>query len=105
MSVYFVLTGTIQLARKKADELEDFNQAKTEPELPEDVVEEGTQIVEEMLRAWVSSKAGHDGEDVIMGDEEEASPEEQLEELRRCVEQFRPRIESNAWAQSLITSL
>ena len=60
--------------------------------------------MEEMLRAWASSQSGHDGEDVVMGDED-ASPEEQLEELRRCVEQFRPRIESNAWAQNLIASL
>ena len=96
---------TFQLARKKAEELEDFNHEKAEPELPADVVEEGTKIVEEMLRAWASSGPGHDGEDVVMGDEEEATPEEQLEELRRCVEQFRPRIEGNAWAQSLIASL
>ena len=67
------------------------------------MVEEGTKLVEEMLRAW-ASKTGHDGEDVVMG-VEEASPEEELEELKRCVEQFRPQIESNAWAQSLIASL
>ena len=92
-----------QLARKKADELEDFNHEKSEPELPADVVEEGTKLVEEMLRAW-ASRTGHDGEDVVMGDEE-ASPEEELEELKRCVEQFRPRIESNPWAQSVLASL
>ena len=92
-----------QLARKKADELEDFNHEKAEPELPADVVEEGTKLVEEMLRAW-ASKTGHDGEDVVMGDEE-ASPEEQLEELKRCVEQFRHRIENSPWAQNVLTSL
>ncbi|PIL27652.1 hypothetical protein GSI_10804 [Ganoderma sinense ZZ0214-1] len=95
--------SVVKLARKKADELEDFNHEKLEPELPADVVEEGTKLVEEMLRAW-ASKTGHDGEDVVMGDEE-ASPEEQLEELKSCVEQFRPRIESNLWAQSVLASL
>ena len=60
-------------------------------------------IIEEMLRAW-ANKAVDDGEDVVMGDEE-ASPEEQLEELRRCVDLFRPRIESNPWAQSLLAAL
>ncbi|KAI1798056.1 DNA mismatch repair protein [Ganoderma leucocontextum] len=95
--------SVVKLARKKADELEDFNHERSEPELPADVVEAGTKLVEEMLRAWVS-KTGHDGEDVVMGDEE-ASPEEQLEELKRCVEQFRPRIESNPWAQSVLASL
>lgn len=59
--------------------------------------------MEEMLRAW-AAKSGQDGEDVVMGDED-ASPEEQLEELKRCVEQFRPKIESNPWAQSLLASL
>ncbi|KAI0746952.1 DNA mismatch repair protein [Daedaleopsis nitida] len=95
--------NVVKLARKKADELEDFNQEKNEPELPPEVVEEGTKLVEEMLRAWVA-KSGLDGEDIVMGDEE-ASPEEQLEELKRCVEQFRPRIESNAWAQGILASL
>ena len=56
-----------------------------------------------MLRAW-SRDSADDGEDVVMRDED-ASPEEQLEELRRCVEQFRPRIESNPWAQSLLAAL
>ena len=64
---------------------------------------EGTKIVEELLLAW-SSKSTNDGEDIVMGDEE-VPPEDQLEELRRCVEQFRPRIESTPWAQSLVASL
>lgn len=68
-------------------------------------MEEGTKIVEELLRAWAAS-SGNDGEDVVMADASaDLSPEEQLAELRRCVEQFRPQIESNAWAQSLIASL
>ncbi|KAI0777272.1 DNA mismatch repair protein [Trametes elegans] len=96
--------SVVKLARKKADELEDFSHEKTEPELPAEVVEEGTQIVEELLRTWAAAQPGHDGEDVVMGDEE-ADPDAQLEELRRCVEQFRPRIESNPWAQSVLASL
>ncbi len=67
------------------------------------MIEEGTKIVEEMLRTW-ASKSTDDGEDIVM-DDDDVSPEEQLEELRRCVEQFRPRIESNAWAQGLLASL
>ncbi len=39
-----------------------------------------------------------------MGDEE-ASEEAQLEELRRCVEQFRPKIEGNPWVQSVLATL
>ncbi|KAL7284083.1 hypothetical protein ACG7TL_001363 [Trametes sanguinea] len=88
-----------KLARRKADELEDFSTHKTEPELPSEVVEEGTRIVEELLRTWAETQSGHDGEDVVMGDEE-PSLEAQLEELKRCVEKFRPQIESNPWVQN-----
>ncbi|RPD65678.1 DNA mismatch repair protein [Lentinus tigrinus ALCF2SS1-7] len=95
--------SVVKLARKKADELEDFNHEEVEPDLPPEVIEEGTKIIEEMLRTW-ASKSTHDGEDVVM-DDDDVSPEEQLDELRRCVEQFRPRIESNAWAQGLLASL
>ncbi|RDX54685.1 DNA mismatch repair protein [Lentinus brumalis] len=95
--------SVVKLARKKADELEDFNEEKAESKLSPEVIEEGTKIVEEMLRTW-ASKSTDDGEDIVM-DDDDVSPEEQLEELRRCVEQFRPRIEGNAWAQGLLASL
>lgn len=65
------------------------------------MTEEGIRIVEELLRKW-SQSTSTDGEDVVM---EDVSPEAQLEELRRCVEEFRPQIERNAWVQSLIASL
>jgi DNA mismatch repair protein MSH2 len=35
---------------------------------------------------------------------DDVSQEAQLAELRQCVEEFRPRIEQNAWVQSLLTS-
>jgi DNA mismatch repair protein MSH2 len=62
-------------------------------------VEEGIQIVEELLRAWASDQ---DGDDIVMSDD--LSPEAQLEELKRCMDGFRPRIETNDWLQSLLTS-
>ncbi|OSD08187.1 DNA mismatch repair protein [Trametes coccinea BRFM310] len=96
--------SVVKLARRKADELEDFSTHKTEPELPSEVVEEGTRIVEELLRTWAETQSGHDGEDVVMGDEE-PSLEAQLEELKRCVEKFRPQIESNPWVQNVLASL
>ncbi|KAI9065630.1 DNA mismatch repair protein [Trametes sanguinea] len=96
--------SVVKLARRKADELEDFSAHKTEPELPPEVVEEGTRIVEELLRTWAETQSGNDGEDVVMADED-SSPEAQLEELKRCVEKFRPQIESNPWAQHVLTSL
>ena len=74
-----------------------------EPQHSDEVTEEGIQIVEELLRTWAESTSGADGEDVVMDDE--FSADTQLEELRRCVEAFRPRIEGNARVQSMISSL
>jgi DNA mismatch repair protein MSH2 len=62
------------------------------------------QIVEDLLRTWAGSQSSTvDGEDVNM--EAEQTPEQQLDELRRCVDAFKPRIESNPWVQSLLTAL
>ncbi|OCH93883.1 hypothetical protein OBBRIDRAFT_723791, partial [Obba rivulosa] len=97
--------NVVKLAKRKADELEDFHTDHSgDAEMPPEVVEEGTKIVEELLRTWASQTPGTDGEDVVMGDEE-LSPEAQLEELKRCVEQFRPRIEGNAWVQTVLASM
>ncbi|KIJ61455.1 hypothetical protein HYDPIDRAFT_137783 [Hydnomerulius pinastri MD-312] len=94
--------NVVKLAKRKADELEDFAVGQhPEPQHSDEVTEEGIQIVEDLLRKWAQTSST-DGEDVIM---EDVSPEAQLEELRRCVEELRPRIEGNAWVQSMITSL
>ncbi|KAI9568665.1 DNA mismatch repair protein [Boletus coccyginus] len=95
--------NVVKLAKRKADELEDFAVGQDpESQHPDEVMEQGIQIVEELLRTWAESTSGTDGEDVVM---EDVSADVQLEELRRCVEEFRPRIEGNAWVQSMISSL
>ena len=114
----------------------DVNAAATDDAaFPPEVVEEGTQIMEELLRSWAQATStsttgtgtaqpteAH-GEDVEMADASSSlsssppalsarsqdakadSPERQLEELKRCVERFRTRIEGNAWARSVLASL
>ncbi|EMD34794.1 hypothetical protein CERSUDRAFT_125339 [Gelatoporia subvermispora B] len=97
--------NVVKLAKRKADELEDFNtEHNGDAELPPEVVEEGTQLVEEFLRTWAAHTPATDGEDIVMADED-TSPEAQFEELRKCVEQFRPRMEGNAWVQNVLASL
>ncbi|KAJ7717304.1 muts domain V-domain-containing protein [Mycena maculata] len=106
----------IQLARKKADELEDFGGGQSDTnyssyislptekqigsEFSPEVTDEGIKIVEALLSAWADESA-EDG-DVIMVDD---SPETQLEELNRCVAEFQPRIEANPWLVSVLGSL
>ncbi|CCL99791.1 uncharacterized protein FIBRA_01813 [Fibroporia radiculosa] len=100
--------NVVKLAKRKADELEDFNTAEERQgdlELPANVIEEGTKIIEDLLRTWASHVSEHDGEDVVMSDAEDASHVAQLEELKKCVEQFRPQIESNPWVQNVLASL
>jgi len=72
-------------------------------QLPVDVTERGIQVVENLLRAWASNTLAEDGCGAPMSDD--ISPENQLAELRRCVDEFRPQIESNQWLQTLLTSL
>ena len=78
-------------------------ESQAEPELPPEVVEEGTKIVEEFLKKWAQRQ--QDGEDVVMADNEDDSPEAQLTDLRKCLEEFRPQIEGNAWVQQVLSSL
>ncbi|KAG6888939.1 hypothetical protein C0995_004794 [Termitomyces sp. Mi166 len=99
--------NVIKLAKRKADELEDFGTDIAGPEeeaIPADVTEEGLQIMEDFLRTWSSLPSGDDGEDVVMGDVDQ-DPDAQLQELRQCMEEFRPRIEKNRWLQSVLSSL
>jgi DNA mismatch repair protein MSH2 len=94
---------TWKLAKRKADELEDFGSSDiqlSEPETSPEVTGEGIQIVEELLKTWASNA---DGDDIIMSDD--LSPAAQLQRLKNCVEAFRPRIENNAWLQSMLKSL
>ncbi|KAJ7089358.1 muts domain V-domain-containing protein [Mycena belliarum] len=94
--------NVVKLARKKADELEDFGgEKRIDSEFSPEVTEEGIRIVEELLSTWANQPAD-DSEDIVMTDD---SAEAQLEELKRCVGRFAPRIEGNPWLVSVLGSL
>ncbi|KAG8936053.1 MutS-like protein [Tulasnella sp. 408] len=103
----------IKLAKRKADELEDFGGESDQPAAKHSKAEtdEGTQIVQEVLRDWVSRTSGlasveGDG-DVAMAssDAPEMSVEQQLEVLKQCFEEHRSKLESNPWCRTLIETL
>ncbi|KAF7318276.1 DNA mismatch repair protein 2 [Mycena chlorophos] len=95
--------NVVKLARQKADQLEDFGGEKSHDSgFPADVTEQGIQIVEELFAAWAAEKAQNDDEDTLM---EDVSPEAQLEDLKRCVGQFQPRIDANPWLASVLENL
>ncbi|KZT68906.1 DNA mismatch repair protein [Daedalea quercina L-15889] len=99
--------NVVKLAKQKADELEDFNtdEKHGDPELSAEVVEEGTKIIEDLLRTWVANASEKDGEDIVMSDDDPDSVAVQLAELKKCFEQFRPQIERNEWVQRALASL
>jgi DNA mismatch repair protein MSH2 len=89
-----------------ADCLRKRPENKPEPDLDPAVIEEGTRVVEELLRTWAARSPSQDGEDVFMADgQADESPETQLEALKKCVDAFRPRLEGNAWVQRVLTTL
>ncbi|KAK7046831.1 DNA mismatch repair protein 2 [Favolaschia claudopus] len=94
--------NVVKLARRKADELEDFGGDKRgDEEFPPDIMDEGITIVDELLATW--TQPTQDGEDIVMTDDSDL--ESQLAELKRCVAQFQPRIEANPWLVSVLGSL
>lgn len=87
------------MARKKADELEDFgNKSKDLPEVSPEVADEAIDVVYKVLQDWVSSQ---DGEDVVMGDAS-ADQSQDLASLREALERYKPQIEGNEWLQQML---
>ncbi|KAG5353080.1 hypothetical protein C0989_010703 [Termitomyces sp. Mn162] len=52
--------------------------------------------MEDFFRTWSSQPSGNDGEDVVMRDTDQ-DPDVQLQELQKCMKEFRSRIEKNRW--------
>ncbi|KAF8531333.1 DNA mismatch repair protein MSH2 [Gautieria morchelliformis] len=96
--------SVVKLAKRKADELEDFGDGDgMTSKFSKEEAEEGSEIVTQFLRTWASQESGMSVDDVIMTDD--GSTESQLVELKRCFEEFRPRIEANPWCQAVLNSL
>jgi len=97
----------VRLAKRKAEELEDFGTESApsqESQFSPEVIESGVQIVEELLKSWVSGVPSVvDDEDVVMSDD--LTPEAQLAELKSCFSAYQQKIQDNPWVQSLLASL
>ena len=69
------------------------------------MIEEGTRLVEELLKTWASQQSCADGEDIVMSNGADDDPEAQLQQLRHCFDQFRPELEQNLWVRRVLASL
>lgn len=67
------------------------------------MIDEGSKIIEEVLRAWAARSPEKDGDDVVMGDDDTADAE--VTNLRACVDEYKDRIAGNPWIQSLLAAL
>ncbi|KAM0786928.1 hypothetical protein ACM66B_002350 [Microbotryomycetes sp. NB124-2] len=107
----------IKLAKRKADDLEDFSDATNEAKeaanvLSSEQVAQGTALVEEFLGEWAkAAPAGSEGdnqdEDVAMpgADDEEdgdAQVEKSLEALLKVYEQYKNRFDESPWLKQVL---
>lgn len=104
----------MQLAKRKALELEDFGKEgdKAEEEkFDEEVTKEGVQLMEDILRTWSSTISGGGDGDVEMGDattegdNNEEDYEAQLNQLKAILEEYGPAIRKNTWLQDVVQNL
>ncbi|SPO24558.1 probable DNA mismatch repair protein MSH2 [Ustilago trichophora] len=95
--------SVIALAKRKAEELEDYDEVEASrgvlDSLPEDVTKEGAALIDEFLKTWASRSAGEAGTKRAKMD-----PKEELQELKKVVDEFRPKIQANAWAAKVLES-
>ncbi|EPQ31019.1 uncharacterized protein PFL1_01208 [Pseudozyma flocculosa PF-1] len=111
--------SVIQLAKRKAEELEEpEDDEPTTLSMAEDVTAEGTALIEEFMETWAArsealaadddamdeSEGGGGGAEGSASKKRRVDAEAQLRELRKCVEEFRPRIQANAWASKVLES-
>ncbi|BEI87420.1 uncharacterized protein CcaverHIS019_0101380 [Cutaneotrichosporon cavernicola] len=84
----------VRLAKRKAEELEDFGEGDASPaaKLPKEEVDAGTEIVHSFLDEWRRRAEGGDGE-------------VQLAALRAAVDEYKDKFEGNAWITNVLGSL
>ncbi|GAA5992261.1 hypothetical protein JCM10908_001845 [Rhodotorula pacifica] len=94
----------VKLAKRKADDLEDFDERPESAEaeeaaaaLPPQDIAEGTALVEAFLEAWAARTSA-----LPKTGELEDRQETELKELVDCFESFKDRFESSRWTQEVL---
>ncbi|KAJ3563218.1 hypothetical protein NP233_g9079 [Leucocoprinus birnbaumii] len=91
-------SNVVQLAKQKADELEDFSGDKhAATDIPQNIVHDGIVIMEKMFQDWISHSDG----DVTMLDPDQG----QFVALSEQLQNYDSQIERNAWLRSLLEQL
>lgn len=90
----------IKLAKRKADELEDFGEKDVVHQASEEEIAEGSKLIATFLKEWASKT---DGDDVVMT--EAGNAEEEIARLKQYFERWKPQIQANRWCENLLGSL
>ncbi|KZO98513.1 putative DNA mismatch repair protein MSH2 [Calocera viscosa TUFC12733] len=94
--------SVIKLAKRKADELEDFSGVGEPPsKISKEETDAGAQLIKDFYAA-LKERSIADGEEIAM---DERTPDEQMAILRATVEQFKSRFEANEWTRDIIAAL
>ncbi|BGP57733.1 hypothetical protein JCM8202_002386 [Rhodotorula sphaerocarpa] len=93
----------VKLAKRKADDLEDFEERpdrgeSKEATLPAEDIAEGTALVEAFLEAWAERTRELPSDAAGVARREEA----ELKELASCFETFKDRFEASRWTQDVL---
>ncbi len=95
--------SVVRLAKRKADELEDFGDGYEGEDIfskiSKEETDEGTAIVQDFLKAWTEKSGGVDGDASMRTEEEE------LDLLRETAALFKDKMDGNAWTKALLAGL
>ncbi|OXG96130.1 DNA mismatch repair protein MSH2 [Cryptococcus neoformans A2-102-5] len=98
--------SVVKLAKRKAEELEDFGDDQTSApssKFSKTEINAGTDIVKEFLDTWksrVSAAGSGGGADAEMA----MSEDEMVQLLKDTAEEFKDRLEGNEWVKSLMST-
>lgn len=70
--------------------------------MPSDVTEAGTALVQEFMRVWAARSDELRASAATK--KRKVAPREELDTLRRTVEEFRERCEANEWVATVLAS-
>ncbi|GAA6064732.1 hypothetical protein JCM10212_000403 [Sporobolomyces blumeae] len=96
----------VKLAQRKADDLEDFGDepsGATTTGLSQDVVAEGTSLVEAFLADWASRTTAADPSTSGRDGEEEEEEERELAALARVYDEWKDRLEGSEWVRDVLS--
>ncbi|GAA5886475.1 hypothetical protein JCM6882_001648 [Rhodosporidiobolus microsporus] len=106
----------VKLAKRKADDLEDFSETPSDPTAPHangdstnpsaslspETIAEGTALVESFLEAWAARTAELPPPTASQDVEGESREDVEAKHLVACYEEFRERFEKSEWAAKVL---